>query len=687
MGVFTLILILLWALGHLFLTPQLQYRSPYLGLLSELCLFLLIIPAAYYIWKTFKSLRSRLLWKIKRRLVLANIFIGAIPVFMVIAISWFAGLLFYYQFSYYLISNQIGIHSAQINVFSLSLRDKLEEAAEGVSSPATVLKDTLDSDAEFLLSSYQSAIIILHFKDPASGRMITYVNHGENTGTIDSYRIPSWVEESEFGYLVVEDLQPELYNDKRLFLRSFVPTDMQSDLEFSLEVSVPFDDYFLDRLQNAVGQDVLLADRVEVPRPNIVLHNVEVPPKNIIDSSFGNDRDSLSERSGWLFPLFPVSWSEGVEDSTFDLGVLLVEPSAAKLLENMFRSESVIGKRILITLLIIVGVFLIVEILSVMIGILLTRSITRAVQSLDKGTEFVKRGDFGHRVDVQSEDQLGALAASFNQMTEYVQQLVRERVLKERMERELEIAREVQEQLFPERAPQLKHIDVSGVCLPARVVSGDYFDYLLLEGNQLGLAVGDICGKGISAALLMANLQATLRSNAISYQHNGGDHYEITVAEVLCRMNRQMYGYTADNKFATLFYGVYNDDDRTLTYSNAGHNPPLYFEGDAVRRLHAGGTVIGIFADSGYDQETIQLNAGGILVAYTDGIVESVNGHGEEFGEDRLIRLVLQHSGLDAEKMKTRIVEEVLSWTSAEERGDDMTLIVAKIPQGIVENA
>ena len=577
MGIFTLILILLWALEHLFLTPQLQYRSPYLGLLSELCLLLLIIPAAYYIWKTFKPLRSRLLWKIKRRLVLANIFIGAIPVFMVIAIFWFAGLLFYYQFSYYLISNQIGIHTAQISAFSHSLRTRLEEAAEGVSSPATVLKETLDSDAGFILSSYQSAVVILHFTDPATGRMITYVNHGENTGTIDSYRIPSWVEGSEFSYLVAEDLQPELYNNKRLFLRSYVSADIQSDLEFSLEVSVPFDDYFLNRLKDAVGQDVLLADRVEVPRPNIMLQNVVVPEKNIVDSTIGDDRESLSEKSGWLFPLFPVSWSEGVENSSYDLGVLLVEPSAAKLLENMFRSESVVGKRILITLLIIVSIFLVVEILSVMIGIMLTRSITRAVHSLDKGTEFVKRGDFGHRVDVQSEDQLGALAASFNQMTEYVQQLVRERVLKERMDRELEIAREVQNQLFPERAPQLKHLDVSGVCLPARVVSGDYFDYISLEGNQLGLAVGDICGKGISAALLMANLQATLRSNAISYQQNGGNHNEITVAEILRRMNRQMYGYTADNKFATLFYGVYNDDDRTLTYSNAGHNPPLYF--------------------------------------------------------------------------------------------------------------
>ena len=680
MGIFAGILVVIGVLEPLFSTAPLQSRAPYLGLLSKICLLLLIIPAVYYTWKIFKAVRSRLLWKIKRRLVLANIFIGVIPVLMVVAIFWFAGLFFYYQFSYYLISNQIKIHNAQINAFSMSLRYRLEEVAEGVSSPATVLIEALDSDAHFLRSSYSSAVIILRFKDPETGEMISYVNQGRNTGTMDSYQIPPWIGGSVFSDLVVEDMQPQNYNHGRLFLRSFVSTDMQSDLEFSLEVSVPFDDYFLRRLKAAVGQDVLLAEKVEVPRLNIMLQNINVPQKNIVDSTLEDEKNSLSERSGWLFPLFPLSWSKGVENSSFDLGVLLVEPSAARLLANMSPSESLIGKRILVILQVIIGIFLVVEIVSVLIGIRLTRSITRAVHSLDQGTEFVKRGDFGHRIDVQSEDQLGSLASSFNQMTEYVQQLVRERVLKERMERELEIAREVQEQLFPDHSPQMSHLDVSGICLPARIVSGDYFDYLSLADNELGLAVGDICGKGISAALLMTNLQATLRSNAMSYQDNGDNQHKKTVAEIFKRMNRQMYGYTAANKFATLFYGVFNNTDRTLTYCNAGHNPPLYFEGDTVYQLQVGGTVIGIFSDSSYNQETIQLNPGGILLAYTDGIIESVNESGEEFGEKRLIRLVQQHCRLDAEAIRICIVEEVLSWTSVEERADDMTLIVAKIP-------
>ena len=142
-----------------------------------------------------------------------------------------------------------------------------------------------------------------------------------------------------------------------------------------------------------------------------------------------------------------------------------------------------------------------------------------------------------------------------------------------------------------------------------------------------------------------------------------------------------MYEYTADNKFATLFYGVYDDAARTLTYCNAGHNPPLYFEGSDVRQLGTGGTVIGVFEDSRYDQDTVELNTGGILVAYTDGVTESVNEYGEEFGENRIIQLVQNNAGLDADGLREMIVEQVLSWTSTEERGDDMTLMVAKINQ------
>ncbi len=680
MGIFTLMLVVITVLKYPISTLIPQYRPLYLSVLFDLCLLLLVIPAVYYIWKLYKSLRTRLLWKIKRRLVLANIFIGAIPVFTVLAIFWFTGLLFYYQLSYYLIENQIGIHSAQIQAFTLSLRDRLQEAAEGISTPSPMLKETLDSDARFLLSSYPSSIIFLRFKDPATGQEMMYVNHERNTGQTEPYRLPSWIDGNSFSDLVVEDLQPDFY-DGNVFLRSFTTSGFMSDLDFSLEVSVPLDHYFLNRLEAAFGMDVLLVDRTEIPRLNLLFQNIDVSRDKIVDSTFDIENSSSPSWSGWFFPLFPISWKEGVEKDSFNLGILLVEPSVTKLIGNAFRSEGSIGKRILVILQVIVGFFLIVEIVSIIIGIRLTKSITTAVHNLDQGTEFVKRGDFGHRIVVQSADQLGTLAASFNQMTEYIQQLVRERVLKERMERELEIAKEVQTQLFPHYSPRLKHLEVTGVCLPARVVSGDYFDYLSLDSDELGLAVGDICGKGISAALLMANLQATLRSNVMNMRQNGKSRGERSVAEIMQSMNRQMYEYTSDNRFATLFYGVYNDASRTLTYCNAGHNPPLYFEGDRVRKLDTGGTVIGIFNDSPYDQDTVEMNAGGILVAYTDGIVESLNEYGEEFGENRIIQLVQRNRNLDAESLKTLIVEQVLSWTSTEERGDDMTLMVARIYQ------
>jgi sigma-B regulation protein RsbU (phosphoserine phosphatase) len=332
--------------------------------------------------------------------------------------------------------------------------------------------------------------------------------------------------------------------------------------------------------------------------------------------------------------------------------------------------------------------FLIVEAASIVVGILLTKSITNAVHNLDRGTEFVKRGDFSQRIIVRSDDQLGALAASFNQMTEYVEHLVKELVQKERLERELEIAKEVQEQLFPNQMPKMAGMDVTGICLPARTVSGDYYDFLPLGDNELGIALGDICGKGISAALLMANLQATLRSNAMNIKKNPGLNGSKIVAGVVESLNSQIYSYTAANKFATFFYALYDNRLQTLIYCNAGHNPPLYFNDGKMRRLSVGGTVVGIFADSKYEEETVCAKTGDVFVAYTDGIIESVNEYGEEFGEHRLAQIVEENRHMDANGLKEIIVSQVLAWTFGEERDDDMTLVIAKIvdPEEINNN-
>jgi phosphoserine phosphatase RsbU/P len=226
-------------------------------------------------------------------------------------------------------------------------------------------------------------------------------------------------------------------------------------------------------------------------------------------------------------------------------------------------------------------------------------------------------------------------------------------------------------------------MELTGICLPARVVSGDYYDFLIFGAGRLGMALGDICGKGISAALLMANLQATLRSNVMNLSKDlpGADsprNYS-DVAAVVQLLNQQIYSRTSANKFASFFYAVYDDAGLTLTYCNAGHNPPLYFNGDGVQRLTTGGTVVGIFPDAEFEQETLPLHAGDLLLAYTDGIVESVNEYGEEFGEDRLIGIIQSSRHLAAEEIQKTVVQEVLNWSFEEERDDDMTILVAKI--------
>jgi phosphoserine phosphatase RsbU/P len=676
MGVFALTIVFLWVLKTLFLSPGMMRFFPWLNLVLDL---LVVLLAIFYVWKLFRFAKNKLLWKIKRRLFLAHVFIGAIPVFLVIFIFWISALLFYYQLSHYLISNQIGIHSAQIHAFNLSFRERLQDLLSQTPAPDPAqFQEELDADSKYLLAAYPSASITLLYKDPITNKRIIFINRGSTLGGGKEYETPRWLGNREFNGLVIEDTQPS-NSRRRLFLKSFVSGDFQHDVPFSLEVSVPFDHYMLDRLKAALGQDMMLAKHVARPGIGGMLQNADILPENIIDSTFETEsRASLPSPPYPIF-LYPVSWASGMEIDLTDSQVLLVELSTTSLMHNLFRSENTTGKMILGVLQIIFIFFLIVEVASIVVGILLTKSITNAVHNLDRGTEFVKRGDFSQRIIVRSDDQLGALAASFNQMTEYVQHLVKERVQKERMERELEIAKEVQEQLFPNQVPKMAGMDVAGICLPARTVSGDYYDFLPLGDNELGLALGDICGKGISAALLMANLQATLRSNVMNIKRNPGLNGAKNVAGVVERLNSQIYSYTAANKFATFFYALYDDRLQTLTYCNAGHNPPLYFNGGKMRRLNTGGTVVGIFADSKYEEEMVYAKTGDIFVAYTDGIIESVNEYGEEFGEHRLAQLVEENRHMDANGLKEIIVSQVLAWIFAEERDDDMTLVIAKI--------
>lgn len=239
-----------------------------------------------------------------------------------------------------------------------------------------------------------------------------------------------------------------------------------------------------------------------------------------------------------------------------------------------------------------------------------------------------------------------------------------------RVAQELDIAKRVQARLFPQTLPQLKTFDYAGLCIQAREVGGDYYDFLDLGRTRLGLVVGDTSGKGIGAALLMANLQANLRSQ-VAVASNRPEHF-------LRSVNELFYNNTTDSSYATLFFAEYDDRARRLRYANCGHQTILLLRCDnTLEKLEATCTVLGLFREWNCGIEERQLSPGDVLVLYTDGVTEAFNAEQEEFGEHRLIEVLKRHCHRSAQEMLTGILDEVIRF-SPHEQSDDITLIIAK---------
>jgi sigma-B regulation protein RsbU (phosphoserine phosphatase) len=323
--------------------------------------------------------------------------------------------------------------------------------------------------------------------------------------------------------------------------------------------------------------------------------------------------------------------------------------------------------------------FLLVAITGLIIGISMSRSITAAVHSLYQGTERVVRGDFSHLIRVKGRDQIAELSTSFNTMTQNLQRLLAVAKEKERMEAEIEIARGVQDQLYPTTPPVFRYLRVCGKCDPARMVSGDYYDYQLVDG-KLAIAIGDVAGKGISAALLMATIQAALRmelraSADLSSSMNG---QRFSTARIVSDLNQQLHATTSAEKYATFFLGIYDEATRLMTYTNAGHLQPLLIRDGAATLLDVSGLMVGAFPFAKYEESKIELRSGDLLVCYTDGVTEPENEYGEMFGEERLIELVAKNADRDEAQIIESVMESVRQWTGDPELFDDMTVLLAR---------
>ncbi|MCI0487343.1 MAG: serine/threonine-protein phosphatase [Blastocatellia bacterium] len=235
-------------------------------------------------------------------------------------------------------------------------------------------------------------------------------------------------------------------------------------------------------------------------------------------------------------------------------------------------------------------------------------------------------------------------------------------------EAELNFAREVQRSLFPRQLPQGGGLEFAGVCIPARGISGDYYDVLQLPDGRLIFAIADISGKGISAAILMANLQAVLRTLVETSRSPG---------EVCSRLNHHLHQVTDESKFATFFFAQWDPARRLLCYINAGHHAPILMGSHRGRRLDQGGVPLGMFPDSEFHMGELALEPRDLLVLYSDGVTEAASVGGEEFGEGRLTSIVEAHSDRPLVEIKGHILDAVRNW-SGKELEDDVTLLIAR---------
>jgi len=399
----------------------------------------------------------------------------------------------------------------------------------------------------------------------------------------------------------------------------------------------------------------------------------------------------------FIAPLHTVIWRSGQPHEA----LIHVNSRPSLLYQRLFITSLQVADIIQDALISIAVFFAVLELIAFVMAVRLNQTITRSISELYVATQEVDKGNFSHRIAVKRDDQLAALSNSFNEMTASLEELLEEQREKERLQSELEIAHEVQTNLFPRGDVALSMLDLHGVCRPARSVSGDYYDFLVFGPSTLGLALGDISGKGISAALLMATLHSAVRAYQFAGEElitvgtdammspsfqtvkngvqeiNCGEIFE-SPGKVLALLNRHLYRSTPPEKYATLFLAHYEGAQSRMTYSNGGQLPPLVLRADhSVTRLDKGGTVVGLMDGMSYDEGSVHLRSGDIVIAYSDGVTEPENEFGD-FGEERLLEVVSRNRHLPLAAISDLVMQALRSWIGTQEQPDDITLVLAR---------
>ncbi len=627
--------------------------------LSGLLFFLAVCAGIYWLVRGWIWARDHLLWSLRNRLVAAYVFIAVVPVLLLLTMAGLAAYLLYWQLGSYVIYTEMEERATRLGVVVTALANSYAiEATSGHSAGALALP-----------------------VDPE-----TYIRNAMNE--LPGLKVETGVGEELLGRAGAyggNRFRGLVFSNGQLMLRAVAARPAPTG-RIVVSATVPVTPEFIDTLASELGPiqfNVLRPEngksRTSIP---IVIGAVRFssvdqigtidrpvpkavnPFDKLITGIVGLDVLDLDQKS-----------SEGGATKVF--AAFSTRPSLLN--RRLFSPLGDIGGAAATALLVIGAFFLVIELGSLITGVVMTRTITLAVHSLYTATQRVQEGDLTYRVRLPHRDQLAALGESFNSMTQSVSALMEEQKRRQRLENELSIAHEVQQQLFPRSLPNLPGIEIEAICRPARVVSGDYYDFIRVSPSRLGIALADISGKGISAALLMANVQAALRSDVLRYRDgHAGSPEPVNTAEIVSHLNLHLFRNTSNERYATCFFGVYDAATRQLHYTNAGHLPPIYICGDNVRRLETGGMVVGLFNDVPFQQGAVEIAHGSVLIAYSDGLIEPENVYGEEFGTERLIDVAQRNKNQPVHAIAEAMMRATEEWSGSPEQADDMTVIVMR---------
>src|SRR6202795_4899953 len=461
----------------------------------------------------FRWLRSQLLWRLRNRLIVTYVFIGVIPVFLLVMISLITLYLLAGQFASFVVTSDITTHLRSMEAANRAIANHLAAHISGSGKlDADVLGHTRPHRPEW--SRRQVCVWYRNQSQP-------YCAGPEGAAGFDS---PAFI---------TEDFREIVRDHGKLYLRTATvlaaePDSSSSASSLRVILSEPLDKDFVEKIAGDLGLIAVYGAQSPTASPNAnstapAQQNASKPYPAFADrkqreqtfsaGTIPPASSTLDREITFPIPLQVVDWATGERERAGALAEVETRPSV--LYARLFAALGDYAKGVEYILLSIAIVFAIIELLALFVGTKLTRSITSAVDQLYEATKHINRADFSHRIPVQSSDQLATLANSFNSMTTSIEKLVQEQKEKQRLEGELAIAQEVQAQLYPKLITQLENLEVHGFCRPARTVSGDYYDFLALNSDKLMLAVGDISGKGISAALLMATIHSAVRAYSI----------------------------------------------------------------------------------------------------------------------------------------------------------------------------